>query len=337
MKFDEFAFFNVQLAAMLKTGIPLETALRQVCKGMRRHRWRAEFERLETDLSRGIPLDQALDSRNLPDLYKQMVKVGAKTNDLPALLTLVADHYQRNGFLWTRLKGLMVYPAIVLIAALALSLLLAVQGQRFAMALSTQSASLQYSGSYPWNNSWALPFFRTGSMMPVCVLAMVAVLSAVIFLVPPWRAAIRWRLPGFKDAHLARLASSLNLLLRSGVDLGSALGLMRRLETGTRIGSDLSAWENKLSSGIAKVSSENLKTRAIPPLFFWLVTSEGEDVAAGFARAAEIFYRRAVYKTDLLLNAALPVSILALGFIIIIQLFSTAQLILKVPMTLFDF
>jgi len=337
MKFDEFAFFNVQLAAMLKTGIPLETALRQVCKGMRRHRWRAEFERLEADLSRGIPLDQALDSRDLPDLYKQMVKVGAKTNDLPALLTLVADHYQRNGFLWTRLKGLMVYPAIVLVAALALSIFLGVQGQRLSMALSAPQSNYPFVSAFPWNSAWALAFFRTGSLMPVCVLATVAVVAVLVFLVPSWRAAFRWRLPGFKDAHLARLASSLNLLLRSGVDLGSALGLMRRLETGTRISSDLSAWETKLSSGVAKVSSENLKTRAIPPLFFWLVTSEGEDVAAGFARAAEIFYRRAVYKTDLLLNAALPVSILALGFIIIIQLFSTAQLILKVPMTLFDF
>src|SRR5271170_3511428 len=107
MNLDEFAFLNQQLAGMLKSGIPLETALRQVCAGMRRQRWRTELERLQTDLSQGIPLDQALEARKLPALYKQMLKVGAKSNNLPALLTMLADHYQRSGFLWTRLKGLM--------------------------------------------------------------------------------------------------------------------------------------------------------------------------------------------------------------------------------------
>jgi type II secretory pathway component PulF len=40
MNLDEFAFFNHQLAGMLKSGIPLEAALRLVCAEMRRQRWR---------------------------------------------------------------------------------------------------------------------------------------------------------------------------------------------------------------------------------------------------------------------------------------------------------
>ena len=36
MKNDEFAFFNQQLAAMLRDGIPLEGALRRLCQEMRR-------------------------------------------------------------------------------------------------------------------------------------------------------------------------------------------------------------------------------------------------------------------------------------------------------------
>ena len=77
MKLDEFAFLNQQLAGMLKSGLPLEMALRQTCAGMRRQRWRTEFERLQADLSQGVPLEKALDARKLPELYKQMVKVGA--------------------------------------------------------------------------------------------------------------------------------------------------------------------------------------------------------------------------------------------------------------------
>ncbi|HEX4119098.1 MAG TPA: type II secretion system F family protein [Verrucomicrobiae bacterium] len=323
MKFDEFAFLNQQLAAMLKSGIPLESALRKVCAGMGRRRWRKEFERLEADLREGVPLEKALERRKFPELYKQMVKLAARTSNLPAILTLAADHYQKNGFLWMRLKGLMVYPVIVLAVSLGLSVLLGVQGRRLAGAMGETQNHLD-------------TYFQAGSMMPVCVLGALAVMVLLLLVLPSWRAALRWMLPGFKEAHLARLGSSLQLLLASGADLPGALGLMRRLESGNRIARDLSLWEDKLSSGVARVSAENLKTRAIPPLFFWLVNSEGEDIGAGFGRAAEIFYRRAAYKTDLLLNAALPVTILALGLVIIIQLFSTAELILKLPLGIFD-
>ena len=56
--------------------------------------------------------------RQLPELYRCLVEVGAQSNDLPDVLTLLADHYQRRYHIWTRLKGLMVYPFIVLTASL---------------------------------------------------------------------------------------------------------------------------------------------------------------------------------------------------------------------------
>jgi len=323
MNLDEFAFLNQQLAGMLKSGIPLEAALRQVCAGMRRQRWRTELGRLQTDLSQGVPLEKALDSRKLPDLYKQMVKVGAKSNNLPALLTLLADHYQKNSFLWTRLKGLMIYPALVLLTALALSILLVNARAQFAGLLSQPRSAL----SQVPESAMAINFFQTGSIMPAVVLGALTALVLLMLVVPAFRAAARWGLPGFKEAHLSRLASSMSLLLKGGVDLGAALGLMRRVETGGRIGRDLALWEHELSQGAGKLADLAKKTRAIPPLFFWLAAGEGEDLAAGFARAAEIYYARAAYKADLLLNSALPVSVVALGLIIVIQIFSTARLI----------
>ncbi len=326
MKLDEFAFLNQQLAGMLKSGIPLESALRQLCAGMRRRGLRAELARLQADLTQGVPLEKALVARKLPDLYKQMVSVGAKSNNLPALLTLLADHYQKTGFLWTRLKGLMIYPALVLLTALSLSVLLLIERAHLAELFS--SPSVVVGSSYPPNAAYSAQnaFLQAGSIMPAVVLGALAVLVLVVLVVPALRAAARWWLPGFKEAHLARLASSLSLLLKGGVNLRAALALVRRLESGGRIGRDLALWEHELSQGAAKFSELGKKTRAIPPLFFWLVAGEGEDLTAGFARAAEIYYARAAYKADLLLNSALPISVVALGLIIVIQVFSTLRL-----------
>jgi type II secretory pathway component PulF len=322
MNLDEFAFLNQQLAGMLKSGVPLEAALGQVCAGMRRQRWRTELERLRTDLSQGVPLDKALEARKLPDLYKQMVKVGAKSNNLPALLTLLADHYQKSSFLWTRLKGLMIYPALVLLTALGLSVLLVSARAQFAGLLSPALPVFSFQ-TFAAHTA----FYQAGSIMPAVVLGALAALALLVLIVPALRAAVRWSLPGFKEAHLSRLASSLSLLLKGGVDLGTALGLVRRLESGGRIQRDLALWEHELSQGAGKLADVSKKTRAIPPLFFWLMAGEGEDLAGGLARAAEIYYARAAYKADLLLNSALPISVVALGLIIVIQIYSTVSLI----------
>ena len=67
MNYDEFAFFNQQLGAMLREGLPLEGALKQLSAGMRSGPLRAEVEALNEDLASGTPFKEALARRQLPD------------------------------------------------------------------------------------------------------------------------------------------------------------------------------------------------------------------------------------------------------------------------------
>src|SRR6267378_2480614 len=131
MSYDELAFFNQQLAAMLRAGIPLESALKQLCEGMSDGSLKAELQLLQEDLAKGTPLKEALARRSLPGFYVRMVEIGARSNDLPGMLTLLADHYHRANALWTRLKGLMVYPLIVIVVALGLTLALSLVFSHF--------------------------------------------------------------------------------------------------------------------------------------------------------------------------------------------------------------
>ena len=85
------------------------------CAGMKSSPLRSEMAELESDLSRGTPLKDAITRRSLPEFYTRMVALGARTNNLPGVLTLVADYYQRANTTWNRLKGLMVYPFLVLL------------------------------------------------------------------------------------------------------------------------------------------------------------------------------------------------------------------------------
>src|SRR5258708_19930978 len=93
MNYDEFAFFNQQLAVMLRDGIPLEGALKELCSGMRDGPLRAEIEQLEVCLNRGTPLAEALAGRRLPPFYVQMIQIGVRSNHLPPAPTMLPHHY----------------------------------------------------------------------------------------------------------------------------------------------------------------------------------------------------------------------------------------------------
>src|SRR3954470_9622945 len=143
MNLDEFAFFNQQLGGMLQSGIPLEGALGQLSTDMRKGRLRDELRALERDLSTGTPLSEALSRRQLPRFYIQMLKIGVAANNLPRVLNILADYYHRANSLWSRLKTILIYPGIVLVIALALSIALALM---YGYVLEESADALGQSG-----------------------------------------------------------------------------------------------------------------------------------------------------------------------------------------------
>ena len=305
MNYDEFAFLNQQLAAMLREGIPLEGALKQLVAGMRAGPLRVEIETLERDLEQGTPLKEALTRRQLPELYRRLVTIGAQTNDLPGVLTLLADHYHRANALWTRLKGLMVYPLLVLTVALGLTFLLSLVFSHFLSHFFDQ---------------FAMPAMLVASMwVPPIVLALLVVAVAFSFSSPGIRARLRWRLPAFREANLARLASAMAMMLRKGTPLSDALAMAQAMEAPSPASEALARWRNAVESGQGKPSEWNPANPPFPPLFLWLVQQGGEDVAEGFQKASDIFQSRASYRIELALYGALPISILFLGQMILWQ------------------
>lgn len=307
MNYDEFAFFNQQLAAMLRQGIPLEGALKQLSAGMRRGTLRVELRLLEEDLARGTPLKAALAARSLPEFYRRMVEVGARANDLPGVLTLLADHYHRANALWTRLKGLLVYPLLVIIVSLALTIFLSIAFSKFMSGLFDQP------GLFPGLPGGNHPLSPLAVWVPPLLLGLAAVAMMAAIAVPSWRARLRWRLPAFREASLAELASAMALILKNGPNLAEALALAETLESATPADKVLAQWRSLVETGRGKPAEWPAVSRPFPPLFLWLVQQGGEDVAGGFQKAADIYYARAAYRTELALYGALPVSVLLLG------------------------
>lgn len=319
MKYDEFAFLNQQLAAMLRDGIPLEGALQQLCADMKGGGLRSELENLGNDLAKGVPLADALAARQLPDLYKRLLLVGAKSNDMPGVLSLLADYYQRQHNLWTRLKGLMVYPCIVLFTGFLVSLVFYfVWGRIVGRSLAETFSGLLEGSQLPAMTRITMPLMNNLWIFPVLIGLMCAAVVVVVCL-PGLRRLAQWRLPAFHEASIANTASTLWLLLKGGISLPDSLGLVEQMETNSKVRGEISAWAKRLSGGVTKFSAMAAGGRIFPPLFVWLVSSAGENLAAGFQQAAEIYQGRAAYRSEMLLYAALPLMVLVLGVIILTQ------------------
>jgi type II secretory pathway component PulF len=310
MKYDEFAFLNQQLAAMVRDGIPLESALRRLCADMRQGPLRSELEKLEADLAKGTPLREAVRARQLPELYRQMLEVGAQSKDLPGILTMLADHYQRFHVVATRLKGLMVYPAIVLFGAFLLSCFLCFIIHTLTRTIAWPFMFSIHQTPNEFSGGWLAPF----------VLAIVVAVLFIALTTSSVRRVLRWWLPAFREASLAQTASALAMMLKSGVPLDNALGLVEQLEKGTPAEAELARWRQQLAAGRGKFSEMAAGGKLFPPLFVWTVSQAHEDLTAGFERAAETYQSRASYRTDLLLYSALPCAILALGLVVISQI-----------------
>ncbi|MBC8326707.1 MAG: type II secretion system F family protein [Verrucomicrobia subdivision 3 bacterium] len=307
---DELAFANEQLAGMLKSGLPLEGSLRELAGSMERGPLRAELVALEKDLAAGTPLADALERRDLPRLYKKMLHVGAEANNLPSVLQWLADHYARAHTTWLRLKGLMVYPMLVLLTATALSF-----GVAWSMAEVLTVVPL---GDF-YGRGEEPVMYRFYQWAPPVALMSLTLIAVGLLASPGMRRNMVWRLPAFREASLARVAGAMAMLLRSGCTLGESLALVRELEADNAAGAELAEWSERLERGEGKPEEFAQPGKVFPPLFTWVLRSGGEDLAAGFERAADLYHARQTHRTDAFLFAALPMAVLALGLLIMVQ------------------
>lgn len=318
MKADELSFANQQLAGMLRAGIPLEGALRQLCSDMKHGDLREELTLLEKDLAQGVPLSKALEQRKLPAFYRTLMSVGQAGGDLPGTLLMVADHYQRQHSLRVRLGTLVVYPIIIVTVSFVVSLLLA-----FLFGPTGALLNENAVGRILWDSE-PPGFLRMGPWLgliapTLCGLLLLILTVALSY--GPIRAWLQWRLPGFRDARLAMIAEMFSLLLSRNFPLSDTVTLLRGLERGQPLDAELKAWEGELESGSHRIQQVTRHGQLFPPLFVWLVATGGEDWALGFQRASQVYNSRAQQRIEMALYAFLPIATLFLGLLVFVQIY----------------
>lgn len=117
--------FARNLGTMLQAGLPLSRAL-SVQSHQAKGKLKAVIEVLSTELNKGQTLSQgmALFPAVFPPLFVSMVKAGEESGGISDALKMVASQMEKTYLLLKKIKGAMIYPAVIICAMIIITILL---------------------------------------------------------------------------------------------------------------------------------------------------------------------------------------------------------------------
>jgi type IV pilus assembly protein PilC len=230
VKQDEIVMFTRNLSAMLKAGLPMSRALSVAERQSKNQTFKAAMRQINEKLNQGIAFHEAigLHPRMFNRLYVSMVRAGEEGGTMAEALAILATQMERSSNLKKKIKGAMIYPAIVIIVMTAIGILMMI----YVIPTLTQTfrelnAELPTSTRLIMGMSdmFANHAFLTIAGMIGSVVGFMALLRTTL-----GRIAFEWfilRLPVIgpmvKETNAARTSRTLSSLLASGVDVVSAI------------------------------------------------------------------------------------------------------------------
>ncbi len=223
-----------ELAIMLAAGQDLDRALRFVVENTRNARARAVLATVRDKVRGGSSLAAALggEPRSFSKLYVGLVRAGEAGGTLPAPLDRLATLLERERSLSANLRSAMIYPALLIVAAIgSIVLLLDYVLPQFAPIFEQAGAELPAA-------TRALMTLGTvvGAATPWLALALLAggFIARQLLLRPAYRLKLDQLLLHLpvvgglmRETLAARLTRTLGSLLQNGVPLIPALGIAK--------------------------------------------------------------------------------------------------------------
>ncbi|TMH08461.1 MAG: type II secretion system protein GspF [Betaproteobacteria bacterium] len=273
------ALITRQLATLVASGMPLDTALAAVAQQSDQAAAARVLEAIRDQVAAGEPLAAALSRfpRTFSELYRGLVAVGAETGQLGIVLSRLADYLEARQALRQEFVMALVYPALVTIIALAViaTLLLYVVPQIVAVyqqsrqalpfltrALIATSDFLRATGGY-----WAIALVAAATVMVVALRRESVRERAHAFLL---RVPVMGTVLSGLDT--ARFASTLAILTGSGAPLLRALETAAGVVWARPIRRAAHAAAAHVREGVS-LSRALATQRVFPPLLVHLVAN----------------------------------------------------------------
>lgn len=320
----EIGLLTQQLAKLLKAGLPLDRALSVLISVNSEPRMQKLLTRIQEAVRGGSGLADALESQSgvFSRLYLNMVRAGEAGGSLEVVLERLAEFMERAKALKDTVTSALIYPLILLIVAGAsVMILLTYVVPQFQSLFDDAGEALPLATRVVITLGEGLRgYWWVGVLVGVAI--------AMFFrqqLSRPesrrrWdRIALRLPLVGdlIAKVEMARLSRTLGTLLRNGVPLLTALGIVREILTNQVMAQAVGEVGENLKAGQG-LAEPLLEQGVFPPLAIHMIrvgeeTGQLDDM---LLQVADTYDGEVQTTVKRLLSLLEPVLILGLGVII---------------------
>jgi len=126
VKAQDKIIFAKNLGAMIKAGLSLSRALEVLKKQTRNQKFKNIIIDISSEINKGSSLSEAL--KKYPNVFSalfiSMVHAGEESGNLAESLKVIAEHLEKTYNLKKKIKGAMIYPAVVMVVMIGIGVLM---------------------------------------------------------------------------------------------------------------------------------------------------------------------------------------------------------------------
>jgi general secretion pathway protein F len=295
---QDLAIATRQLATLIAAGIPLVEALTALVDQVEQPRLKKIMGVVKQKVNEGASLADALKEhpKVFSDLYVNMIRAGESSGALDVVLVRLADFTEGQAMLRNKIIGAMLYPAIMVVVAVAIvGILFVVVIPKVTKIFEDMNVTL------PWTTRIliALSSFARDYWYLVLVL-----LPALAFGVRRWVRTPRGRAwwdrtqlsaPVFGELvrmlSISRFAKTLSTLLASGVPLLTAMDIVKNIVTNSVLSSVIDNARDAIREG-ESIAAPLKRSGQFPPLVYHMIaigekSGQLEEMLQNVARSYE--------------------------------------------------
>lgn len=322
----EKVFFVKQMAAMLKAGLPIVQSLEILLDQTKNSNIKTKLTEVYKDIKAGLPMAQSFRKQQLifNELQLNLIQAGEQSGNLVEIMKQIAVDMQKAHQLRSKIRGALIYPAIILITALIVIIVLVVF-----MIPAVEALYLDFGATredIPWvtRSLVVISDFFTNPLG--LTITFVSILSGLIAFRAFYKSDFGrrvvdrnlLRLPIFgsliSKTQVLQMTRLLGMLIRSGIPIIDALK-----STGASLGNiyfrlAMEYTADKVSKG-SPISPPLARTEVIPMLVVKMIAT-GEDTGSLDGILADLtqFYEDEVEEiTSNLTKLMEPIMLLIVG------------------------
>lgn len=319
----DLALVTRQLSVLLGSAIPIEQALHAVAKQSEKVSVKNLMMAVRSKVLEGYSLATAMqEAGNFPHIYIATIAAGERSGHLDLILEQLADYTENRFAMQKKIQGALVYPIILLVMAIAV-----VVGLMTFVVPKIVKVFEQSEQALPTITKVVLGLSNllTHGWWVILIIVAGLIISGAKFVKSSTGRAVvdSWvlRLPIFgklsRSLNASRFASTLAILVRSGVPLVEALAIGGAVTTNVHIKQAIENATAKVTEG-ASLSSQLERTHYFPPMMVQMIKS-GEssgELDNMLTRAASMQQNEATTTISTILSLLEPLMLVLMGVIV---------------------